>query len=428
MKTLFFTVLLFSWLIYCDSEPLPTSNQEAINAVNFYTDQARKNMEQATPEVEVLSGTSQKDLSATEQSLKNAINAHSENIEVPLGLTESDANSLTEIREIAKNIEKKIDSHAGGVKEALKGPGEAAIIDANENLSNYLQSFDNPSSTPVPTIPPIVTRILAKSQVSTKDFVTVPKKKPAAPSSSVALQARKIFTEGDIANAGDRAMNRHPVHRKRRMSPAVSSALNRLHKNLQHAEHANEVEIHMFDQNKEFNKLAKQMKYVQTALERIPTAEETRKINQNAVNARNNAMNALVAKKSPVELNKLSHEAISSAKVKVMLDFVKDLDELGRFFGEDELADEDDTLSITEDPKINIANSNFAAAVNRIKADLKANPNAFAPDRHLHDIAHYMENPVPISHAAPTDSQDNLTYLRNLRNYVVSLRENENKA
>ena len=209
------------------------------------------------------------------------------------------------------------------------------------------------------------------------------------------------------------------------MSHEITHALRRVGKAFQEHSHADEVEIDFFNHNREYAKLAQQMKDVQNALERIPSAKEAEKIAQNQVTARNNIDKKLTASTSTVKLNGLTHADISSAKVKMMLDFVKDLDELGRFFGEDELAEEDDTLSIIEDPKINIANSNFAAAVHRIQADLKANPNVFESDFTLHDTAHNLANPVPIQHYAPKDETDNLSYLRNLRNYVVSLRENE---
>jgi len=421
MKAILLLALLFTAVI-CESAPIKAGTQYDLEKANFAAEKAKEMAEQATPSAEVISGDAQSDLIATGEYLDAAKSAASETVEVPVGLSESEAKDLTTIGEVAKSVISKAENIDGGTKRALNPQQEHSLIAAELKARMLVDNENNPSSTPVPTIPAKVSTGLARAIVGSKSFNSEPpKKKEAAPNSSAVLASRKIIA--DVTGAGDTASAR-PIRRRRPgLSKNISDALHRVNKQFSRA---NDIEIKMFDQNKEFNKLAKRMKSVQTALERIPTAEEAQKKAQNKVNARNNVTKALTPRKATVApLTDLTHEAVTSAKVRVMLDFVRDLDELGRFFGEDELVDEDDTLSIVEDPKINIANSNFAAAVERIKSDLKANPNPFKPDHHLRDIGHVLENPVPISHAAPTDETDNLTYLRNLRNYVVSLLENE---
>lgn len=425
MKTIL-AVLMLAALALCESAPQKAAFQEATNTANFYIGQVLKNMDQATPKIEVLSGTAQSSLASTSEQLKNAQKASSQTQEVPMGLSESEAKELTQIQSIAKNLKSQIATlTASAPTNALDENAESSLIAAAEKMKMSLQANQNPASTPVPTIPSQVTSDLSSIHASSKAFKKLPQKKAAAKASQTSLRARAVLAgTGDLSGAGDRkaaaSKGKAPV------SNEISIALQRVNNALKKPSHANEVEIGLFNHNKEYAKLAQQMKDIQVALEHIPSAAEAEKIAKNQVTARKNAEAELAVKKpSAVKLSGMTHADISSAKVKMMLDFVKDLDELGRFFGEDELVEEDDTLSIVEDPKINIANSNFDAAVHRIRADLKANPNMFAPDYKLRDVAHHLENPVPVQHYAPSDETDNLSYLRNLRNYVVSLRENE---
>ena len=121
-------------------------------------------------------------------------------------------------------------------------------------------------------------------------------------------------------------------------------------------------------------------------------------------------------------------DSISASRLKTMTQIVDELDNLGKFFGEDELTELDDNLSVQEDPKINLADTNFAAAVARLRRNVDSNPDLFSPDYKLRDIGHYLSNPVPVQHYAPQNENDNLDYLRNLRNYAVSMRENQNTS
>jgi len=116
---------------------------------------------------------------------------------------------------------------------------------------------------------------------------------------------------------------------------------------------------------------------------------------------------------------------ISAQRIRHMTDIVRELDQLSTFFDEKGLEDEDDFLAIKEDPKIAYANSNLASAVHRLENDVRRRPHLFEDDRHLYDIEHYLNNPVPLQHAVPSSETDNLDYLRDLRNYVTSLKQNE---
>lgn len=129
-----------------------------------------------------------------------------------------------------------------------------------------------------------------------------------------------------------------------------------------------------------------------------------------------------------VEQKTTAENSLSASRLATMTQIVEELDSLGKLFGEDELTEEDDTLSIQEDPKINIADSNFAAAVARLRGNLASNPNLFSPDYKLRDIGHYLQNPVPVQHYVPQSANDNLDYLRNLRNYAVSMKESQNRS
>lgn len=136
----------------------------------------------------------------------------------------------------------------------------------------------------------------------------------------------------------------------------------------------------------------------------------------------------LLAVAIAVQQQVASENSISASRLATMTQIVEELDSLGKFFGEDELAEEDDKFSVQEDPKINLADTNFAAAVARLRGNVASNPDLFSPDYKLRDIGHYLSNPVPVQHYAPQNENDNLDYLRNLRNYAVSMRESQNRS
>jgi len=338
--------------------------------------------------------------------------------------------------------------------------------------TTYNASLKRLTKTPLPPKPQVTTYAqtpATPASESTADSAgagDLPARRPIAPTRSVRRPAQPVHRPArpiHPAHPVRPARPIHPAHPVRpathpthpapakpsttQASPASSSnkevvdAVNKLSDRITEAfkETRNVVPIPFFgaqpnNQNEEFKKLAKRMKSLEKTITSTPTVDQTIQQQKDYINKRNIVLDAIKkipdTKPAADSEDSLSHEDITATKVSLMSELVTSLDELGRYFGEDELIEEDDNLSIKEDPNIVIADSNLKAAANRLRSDLAANPNPFKEHSKLRDVAHYLHNPVPISHSAPSKDQNanNLEYLKSLRNYVVSLKKAEQSS
>jgi hypothetical protein len=358
---------------------------------------------------------------------------------------------MTQMKTIVGDLSSKLNSMKLPEGNALSSGAEASLISADEKLKYLTQDLQSPTTQTIATIPSEVTNNLAIMQTDTKPFAAAPKHKSAIPPSSTATQAARLLARTpSYETAKKNTYNSAPVQRVTRptadrfgagddnnaANQDITEAVNRVKKNMKKAKQQTKSTPLFHDQvasqSEDFKQLAKRMQSLETSLQHIPTMAQVQEQQQKAVNARNTIQGKLTVKESSADAPQAlstSHSDITAKKVELMNELVSNLDELGRFFGEDEIIDEDDNISIKEDPKIALVEGNLAAAAGRIQGDLHAQPDRFADDYRLHDIEHYLSNPVPASHTAPTadNTNDNLNYLRNLRNYVVSMKEKENR-
>lgn len=423
------------------SLPLKSVATNLASSAKFFMNEINKQQSDATPEVEALGGEAQSDLTATNEKLKSAADSADQTVEFPIGMSEGDAASLTSMKTVLGDLKSKVSGMSTPPQNALNDAAESSLMAADVKLKYLVEDLQSPGGIFVPKIPPAVTTDVARGAATYKAFRDIRPSKPNAPKqTNTASQAAYILAgmppapRADVTGAGDADTPTTNVQG----SQQINQALTRLNKSLQksnkvHRKKAKDVEVPMFrnkmaNQSVEFSKLAKQMKSLESSLQRLPTMKEAQQRANQHVQARNTLLAQMDTPKVEGTAESASH--ISASKVKLMSDLVTSLDELGRFFGEDEMIDEDDNLAIIEDPKIALANANLAAATERIRADLKARPDRFRDHTKLSDLRHHFGHPVSITHAAPAPTDDpagNLQYLRTLRNYVSSLREDEKR-